>query len=134
MFRKLLLTLGALLLAVNLAFAAGVDVNSADRAALDGIKGIGGKTADAIIAERDKHGKFKDWDDLVKRVKGVGPGNAAKFSAGGLTVNGQAMANAPAAAKESAKKEKTAAAPAPAAAAEAKPADAKSVKAEAKKQ
>jgi competence protein ComEA len=38
-----------------------------------------------ILDERKK-GNFKDWNDLIARVKGVGHGNAAKFSAQGLTV------------------------------------------------
>ena len=33
---------------------------------------------------------FRDWADLMARVKGIGAGNAARFSAQGLTVNGQA--------------------------------------------
>ncbi len=85
----------SLLAAINFAFA-GVEANNADKAALDGIKEIGPKTAQAIIAERTKGGAFKDWDDLVKRIKGIGAGNAAKMSAAGLTVNGQSMPNAPA--------------------------------------
>ena len=44
---------------------------------------------------------------MVVRVKGVGEGNAAKFSTDGLTVNGAAFAGAPAkaAAPAAAKKE-----------------------------
>ena len=42
-----------------------------------------------IIDERKK-GDFKDWKDIVDRVKGVGDKNAAKFSEAGLTVNGAA--------------------------------------------
>jgi competence protein ComEA len=126
MLKKMLLIVVTLFAFANMAFAA-VDVNTADKAALDGIKSIGGKTADAIIAERSKGGKFKDWDDFIRRVKGVGPKNAGKMSASGLTVNGSAMANAPAAAEPAKKapkasKEKAAAAPADAA-----PADKKSV-------
>jgi competence protein ComEA len=85
----------SLLAAINFAFA-GVEANNADKAALDGIKEIGPKTAQAIIAERTKGGAFKDWDDLVKRIKGIGAGNAAKMSAAGLTVNGQSLPSAPA--------------------------------------
>ena len=84
-----------MLFAMQFSFAA-VEVNSADKAALDGIKDIGPKLAATIVAERDKNGKFKDWEDLVKRVKGVGPKNSDKMSAAGLTVNGGAKPNAPA--------------------------------------
>ena len=77
------------------AFAA-VDVNKATAAELDGIKGIGPAISGKIIDERKK-GNFKDWNDFITRVQGVGEGNAAKFSAEGLTVNGAAFSGAPAA-------------------------------------
>ncbi len=93
MFKQVIFAVCAFCAAVNFAFA-GVEVNTADRAALDGIKEIGPKTAAAIVAERNKSGPFKDWDDLVKRVKGIGPGNAAQMSAAGLTVNNQSQAHA----------------------------------------
>ncbi len=97
MLKKILLAIVTVFAFANLAFAA-VDANTADKAALDGIKSIGEKTADAIIAERTKSGKFTDWDDFIRRVKGVGPKNAEKMSGAGLTINGSALANAPAAA------------------------------------
>lgn len=68
------------------AFAA-VDVNKASQADLESIKGIGPAVSTRIIEERSKK-SFADWADMETRVKGVGPGNAAKFSAAGLTVNG----------------------------------------------
>jgi competence protein ComEA len=107
--------------ALQLAFA--IDVNTADAASLDSVKDIGPKTAAKIIEERGKNGPFKDWDDLITRVKGIGPKNSDTMSAGGLTVNGKAKANAPAAAPAAPK----AAAPAPApSAAKAKAGSAKS--------
>ncbi|MGE5651026.1 helix-hairpin-helix domain-containing protein [Noviherbaspirillum sp. UKPF54] len=90
MFKKLLLGMAALIATMGFAFAE-VDVNKADQAALDGIKGIGPKTSKAIIDERKKGGDFKDWPDLEKRVKGIGEKSAAKLSANGLTVNGQSL-------------------------------------------
>lgn len=123
MFKKLLLAIATFIATMGFAFAQ-VDANKADQAALDGIKGIGPATSKAIIEERKK-GEFKDWADFEKRVKGVGGKNAVKFSQAGLTVNGQAKANAPAAAKEE-KKEKAKADVKPAEAAkDAKPADTK---------
>ena len=83
------------------AFAA-VDVNKATAAELDGLKGIGPAISSRIIDERKK-GAYKDWNDFIVRVKGVGEGNAAKFSAEGLTVNGsgyKGVAAAPAGKKE----------------------------------
>ena len=100
------------------AFAA-VDVNKATAAELDGIKGIGHGISGKILDERKK-GNFKDWDDFINRVKGVGDTNAAKFSAEGLTVNGAAFKGAAAAPAK--KDEKAAAKDAKQAAKEAKPA------------
>ncbi|HEY9238971.1 MAG TPA: helix-hairpin-helix domain-containing protein [Burkholderiaceae bacterium] len=85
----------ALLSAV--AFAA-VDVNKASQAELETIKGIGPSMSTKILDAR-KTGAFKDWTDLQTRVKGVGAGNSAKFSAEGLTVNGAAFSATAVAAK-----------------------------------
>ena len=71
------------------AFAA-VDVNKASVAELEAIKGIGTHMAGRILDAR-KVSPFSDWTDFTVRVKGVGPGNAAKFSAEGLTVGGAAF-------------------------------------------
>ncbi len=76
----------ALALASAAAFAV-VDVNKANQAELESIKGIGPSMSAKILDAR-KTGSYKDWSDLQFRVKGVRSGNAAKFSADGLTVNG----------------------------------------------
>jgi competence protein ComEA len=70
------------------AFAA-VDVNEASVADLDSIKGIGPGTSAKIVEQR-KAAKFKDWDDLIQRVSGIGDKRATKLSAEGLMVNGSA--------------------------------------------
>ena len=117
----MLKTLLAMFLALftALAFAA-VDANKATQAELDGVKGIGPAIAGKILDERKK-APFKDWTDMIDRVKGIGEGNAAKFSAEGLTVNGGTYKGAPAAApamkKEEAKPAAATAAPAAAPAA-----------------
>lgn len=80
------------------AFAA-VDVNKADRAALESVKGIGPALSGKVVEERKK-GPFKNWSDLIERVQGVGPGNAARLSAGGLTVNDAPFGTAAAAKPE----------------------------------
>ena len=100
MIKKILAALLALCAAA--VFAAAVDANKATQAELEAIKGVGPAIATKILDERKK-GSFKDWNDLVERVKGVGEGNAAKFSAEGLTVNGsgfKGMAAAPAVKKD----------------------------------
>ena len=132
MFKKILTFFAAMSLVA--AFAA-VDVNKGSEAELDSIKGIGPATSKQIIAERKK-AEFKNWDDLISRVKGLGDKTAVKLSEGGLTVGGASY-------KPAADAKKAAAAPAaapakaetkaeakPAAKAEAKPAAKPEVKAE----
>jgi competence protein ComEA len=89
MLKKILAILAMLYAAA--AFAA-VDVNKATAAELDGIKGIGPVMSKRILDERKK-GEFKNWDDLMGRVKGIAPISAAKYSAAGLTVNGTDFKN-----------------------------------------
>ncbi len=84
MFKKLCAF--AALFVAGVAFAA-VDVNKASEADLDGLSGIGPATTQLILKERKK-GEFKDWADLMQRVKGIGEARAAKLSAAGLTVAG----------------------------------------------
>lgn len=67
---------------------AAVDANTANAADLDSVKGIGPSTSNRIMDAR-KTAPFKDWADFVERVPGIGPGNAAKLSDNGLTINGQ---------------------------------------------
>jgi competence protein ComEA len=109
MLKKILALVAMLYAAAS--FAA-VDVNKATAAELDGIKGIGPGISTKIIDERKK-GNFKDWNDFITRVQGVGDTNATKFSAEGLTVNGASFkgaAAAPAAAAPAKKDDKPAAA------------------------
>jgi competence protein ComEA len=89
MLKKIIFAVAALFASISFAFA-DVDVNKADQAALDGVKGIGPAKSKAILAERVKGGNFKDWADFEGRVKGIGEKNAIKLSDAGLTVNGQA--------------------------------------------
>src|ERR1700761_9751874 len=83
MLKRLLVALLALFAAFSV-FAA--DANSASQAELETVKGIGPAISAKIIAER-ANGQFKDWPDLVTRVKGIGDKNAVKLSTAGLTVN-----------------------------------------------
>ncbi len=88
MLKKLLMLFTALVLSLSAGFAAAVEVNSADQAALESVKGIGPVHAKAIIDERAKNGPFKDADDLANRVKGIGQKSVKNLEAAGLTING----------------------------------------------
>lgn len=99
MLKKLAASLISLLAAAS--FAA-VDINTATVADLDSIKGIGPSTSTRILDAR-KASAFKDWNDLIQRVPGIGDKRAAKLSSEGLTVNGEGFkpaAPAPAAEKK----------------------------------
>lgn len=86
-------TLAIIALLYTHATFAAVDINTATAAQLDGIKGVGPGISTRILNERKK-GNFKDWDDLIQRVKGVGEANATRFSTEGLTVNGAGFKDA----------------------------------------
>lgn len=103
MLKNTLLALAIAIGATSAALAA-VDVNKADQAALDGVKGLGPKTSKAILDAR-KSGEFKDWADFEQRVKGVGGKNAARLAAAGLTVNGKSRSDMPASASASASRD-----------------------------
>ncbi len=103
MFRNILTALA--LAAFTLHAAAAVDANKATQAELESVKGIGPGLSTRILDAR-KSGSFKDWTDMVDRVGGVGPGNAARFSQGGLTVGGASYEKAAAPAEKVAKKGK----------------------------
>lgn len=81
------------------ALSYGVDVNSATPEQLRGVRGIGPKTAELIIEERTRGGRYESMDDLSDRVKGIGPKKASALQAAGLTVGkaapGQAQSSPP---------------------------------------
>ena len=102
----------AALCVFGLVHAAAIDVNKATPAELQQVKGIGEATSSRIVEQR-KSAPFKNWDDFIGRVNGIGPKNAAKLSSQGLTINGQAYPTAAAApAKAAAPAAAAAAAPA----------------------
>jgi competence protein ComEA len=90
MLKKLLMLCFAFMLSIGHAFAA-VDVNTADQAALDSVKGLGPVKSKAIVDERTKNGPFKDADDLANRVKGLGTKSVAKLEENGLTIGGSSL-------------------------------------------
>ncbi|PPE69405.1 helix-hairpin-helix domain-containing protein [Caldimonas thermodepolymerans] len=89
----------ALLALVSASVFAAVEANKADRAQLESVKGVGSALSGRIVAERQK-APFKDWNDFITRVQGVGPASAARLSREGLTVNGTSYPGAQPAAKQ----------------------------------
>ena len=87
------LTLAILLGLLSLA-AQALEVNTANEAELDSVRGLG-PAATARILEARARGSFKDWADLMQRVKGIKPRTAAKLSDAGLTVNQQPFVKLP---------------------------------------
>ena len=76
----------AILLFSALTAWAGVEVNTANEAELDSVKGLGPSSTGRILAARE-NGRFMDWADFMRRVKGIKPATAQKLSRQGLTVN-----------------------------------------------
>lgn len=77
-----------LLFAGSSAFA--LDINQANEAELDSIKGMGPALSAKVLKARTQ-GPFKDWSDLMQRVSGIRQNKAQQFSDLGMTVNGQAF-------------------------------------------
>ena len=78
--------LGALVALCAASAFAGVELNKADQAALESVRGLGPSLSGKLLEERKK-GPYKSWDDLIERVRGVGPASAARLSSAGLTIN-----------------------------------------------
>ena len=68
--------------------SAAVEANKATEAELDGVRGLGPSLTARIIAAREK-APFRNWDEFILRVPGIGPARAYQLSAEGLTVNGE---------------------------------------------
>lgn len=71
--------------------SAGTEVNTATRAELEAITGVGPAMAAAILDERGR-APFKHWPNLIARVKGLGHTGALRLSSQGLTVAGEPYA------------------------------------------
>ena len=67
-----------------------VDVNRASAQELQSVRGIGPKTAQAIVGERMRGGSFESFQDLSERVKGIGAKKVQSLQAAGLTLSGAA--------------------------------------------
>ena len=86
MIRSFLIALfTAVALGTSFGALAAIDVNKASAAELEAVRGVGPSLSSKIVDER-KNGAFKNWDDLITRVRGVGPASAVRLSNGGMTV------------------------------------------------
>lgn len=67
-------TIASLILALSLSFSAfaAVNINTASKAELETLHGIGENKATAIIKYRKENGNFKSVNDLTN-IKGIGP-------------------------------------------------------------
>ena len=70
--------------------ALALDINQANEAELDSVKGMGPALSAKVLKARTQ-GPFKDWQDLMQRVSGIRQNKAQQFSEQGLTVHGQAF-------------------------------------------
>jgi competence protein ComEA len=94
---RLVLLRGFLAGAIALMFchaALALDINQANEAELDSVKGMGPSLSAKVLTARAQ-GPFKDWADLMQRVSGIRQNKAQQFSEQGLTVNGQAFTKKP---------------------------------------
>lgn len=76
------------------ALATTLEVNSASRAELESLPGLGPALVERILQARQQ-ALFQDWQDLRVRVRGLGPNSLLKLSDQGLRVAGQAFALPP---------------------------------------
>ena len=85
-------TFGIATLLLTCAAHARVEINTANEAELDGVRGLGPASTERILKAREA-GSFQNWQDLMKRVKGIRRATAEQLSADGLTVNGKPLDN-----------------------------------------
>ena len=87
---KVLKTIGKLALVVGLsgtwAPVLALDLNTATATQLETIRGLGPKTAELIVKERERGGSFESLEDLAERVRGIGQKKAQALQAAGLRV------------------------------------------------
>lgn len=67
--------------------AAALEINTATRAELEQLNGVGVAMAERVLNERAK-APFRDWDDLRRRVKGMAGARIERLQGQGVTVNG----------------------------------------------
>jgi len=78
------------ILALLPAAAAALEINTATRAQLEQLPGLGVATTERILQARGER-PFSDWNDLAARVSGIRGKRAAQLQRQGLTVNGKTI-------------------------------------------
>lgn len=71
--------------------AAATELNLANQAELEQLQRVGPQLAQRILDDRARLGRYADWPDFQRRLKGVGPATAHRLSEAGLRINGQAL-------------------------------------------
>lgn len=82
------------LLAVALP-ARALDVNTATAEQLQTFKGLGPRTVELILQERERGGPYRSMEDLAERVRGLGLRKIQVLSDAGMTAAGGASRNEP---------------------------------------
>jgi len=72
--------------ALSNSFAHTLDANVASIAQLETLNGVGPRTAQLIVSERERGGHFDSLDDLSDRVRGIGKKRLARLRDAGLYV------------------------------------------------
>ncbi|MDG0852812.1 ComEA family DNA-binding protein [Roseateles puraquae] len=67
-----------------------IEVNTAKRATLESVPGLGPALVQRLLAARP----FTGWPDLMQRVPGIKAATATRLSAAGLRVAGEAFESA----------------------------------------
>ena len=91
---KHLIGIASLCVASGLCAQTPLDIERAREMDLDGLQGLGPATTRLILQERDRQ-PFANWQDLMRRVSGIGRKKAAQLSVQGLRVQGHPYPNSP---------------------------------------
>lgn len=66
-----------------------LEINNADLDTLQGVEGLGQVLGQRVVNARSNHGRFTDWYELIRRVRGMSAKLARRLSDSGLRVNGE---------------------------------------------
>ena len=78
----------AMLASVGVGLSAqALELNAASLEQLKDLRGVGPRTAQMIVQERNRAGRFESLEDLSDRVRGIGPKRLLSLQAAGLHVS-----------------------------------------------